>query len=432
MSQYIGARYVPKFMGTYDNTQAYENMVVVDNGLGTSYISKVPVPAGTPLTDTNYWALYGASNGAIINLQNQIGDLSQLNTSDQTSLVAATNEVNATINSYINDNDIVNRPTLFVGDSYGDGNDEFIQIAINLLGMTNAHNLAVSGTGFTVGNNGNGFLDQIQNYAGDRDEIEAIYVCGGLNDSHPDSMGTLVSNITAFAAYALANYPNARLYLAYVGVARDGAPATAGRTLFYREMCKFYYLKALNFISADLSGYLGISNEYMDVDGVHPNVRGQSALGVALLNFMRGNLPKVLCPYSTVVTTPATGISSVDNFYYHIDGDVFTILMPEGFHFRVPTSTQLTSTPVTVCTFSTVYFNRPLSFIGTMRLDLFNSKTYQNVTGVWAFYEDKLTFGIAEINSTNTGYETYTADANNSAVRMIGSQYQSVDADGVI
>ena len=170
----------------------------------------------------------------------------------------------------------------------------------------------------------------------------------------------------------------------------------------------------------------------MDVDGVHPNVRGQSALGVALLNFMRGNLPKVLCPYSTVVTTPATGISSVDNFYYHIDGDVFTILMPEGFHFRVPTSTQLTSTPVTVCTFSTVYFNRPLSFIGTMRLDLFNSKTYQNVTGVWAFYEDKLTFGIAEINSTNTGYETYTADANNSAVRMIGSQYQSVDADGVI
>ena len=72
MSQYIGARYVPKFMGTYDNTQAYENMVVVDNGLGTSYISKVPVPAGTPLTDTDYWALYGTSNGAIINLQNQI------------------------------------------------------------------------------------------------------------------------------------------------------------------------------------------------------------------------------------------------------------------------------------------------------------------------------------------------------------------------
>ena len=73
--QYIGARYVPKFMGTYDATQAYEALCVVDNGLGTSYISKVPTPAGTPLTNTTYWALYGTSNGAIINLQNQINEL---------------------------------------------------------------------------------------------------------------------------------------------------------------------------------------------------------------------------------------------------------------------------------------------------------------------------------------------------------------------
>lgn len=73
--QYIGSRYVPKFMGTYDATQAYEVLCVVDNGLGTSYISRVPTPAGTPLTDTNYWAVYGASSGAIINLQNQINEL---------------------------------------------------------------------------------------------------------------------------------------------------------------------------------------------------------------------------------------------------------------------------------------------------------------------------------------------------------------------
>lgn len=73
--QYIGARYVPKFMGTHDITQSYENMCVVDNGMGTSYISQKPVPAGTPLTDTTYWALYGASSGAIVNLQNQIDDI---------------------------------------------------------------------------------------------------------------------------------------------------------------------------------------------------------------------------------------------------------------------------------------------------------------------------------------------------------------------
>lgn len=73
--EYIGARYVPKFMGTYDNTQEYEALCVVDNGLGTSYITKVPTPAGTPLTNTTYWAVYGATSGAILNLQNQIDDI---------------------------------------------------------------------------------------------------------------------------------------------------------------------------------------------------------------------------------------------------------------------------------------------------------------------------------------------------------------------
>lgn len=95
MGQYIGARYVPRFMGTFDPTQAYENLDVVDNGLGTSYISRTMTPPGTSLTDTTYWALYGASNGAIINLQNQIGDLSDLATTDQSNLVNAINELDS-------------------------------------------------------------------------------------------------------------------------------------------------------------------------------------------------------------------------------------------------------------------------------------------------------------------------------------------------
>lgn len=72
---YIGARYVPKFMGAHDVTQAYEALCVVDNGAGTSYISKIPTPPNTPLTNTVYWAVYGASSGAIINLQDQIDEI---------------------------------------------------------------------------------------------------------------------------------------------------------------------------------------------------------------------------------------------------------------------------------------------------------------------------------------------------------------------
>lgn len=70
--EYIGARYIPKYMGLWDNTQEYEALSVVDNGLGTSYISKIPTPAGTPLTNTTYWVISGSTNGAIIHLQDQI------------------------------------------------------------------------------------------------------------------------------------------------------------------------------------------------------------------------------------------------------------------------------------------------------------------------------------------------------------------------
>lgn len=72
LQTYIGARYVPRFMGTYDPTQIYEALDIVDNGSGTSYISRKDVPPGTPLTNTDYWFIYGASSGAIINLENRM------------------------------------------------------------------------------------------------------------------------------------------------------------------------------------------------------------------------------------------------------------------------------------------------------------------------------------------------------------------------
>lgn len=75
MDRYVGARYMPKFVGTYDATQAYEALSVVDNGMGTSYVSNKPVPVNTPLTDTEYWAVYGSTSGAILDLQNQINEI---------------------------------------------------------------------------------------------------------------------------------------------------------------------------------------------------------------------------------------------------------------------------------------------------------------------------------------------------------------------
>lgn len=71
--QYIGARYVPKFIGEYDATMSYEPLSIVQLG-NNFYTSKIPVPPGTPVTNSTYWALTGSYNGALNNLQERIDE----------------------------------------------------------------------------------------------------------------------------------------------------------------------------------------------------------------------------------------------------------------------------------------------------------------------------------------------------------------------
>lgn len=69
--QYIGARYVPKFTGDWDETLTYEPLCIVKVG-NNFYTSKIPVPAGTPVTNTAYWVLTGNLNGSIVDLEERM------------------------------------------------------------------------------------------------------------------------------------------------------------------------------------------------------------------------------------------------------------------------------------------------------------------------------------------------------------------------
>lgn len=72
--QYIGARYVPKFVGQWDANTSYESLSIVLYG-NSSYTSKVQVPAGIAPTNTEYWAMTGNFNGFIEDLNNNVSDL---------------------------------------------------------------------------------------------------------------------------------------------------------------------------------------------------------------------------------------------------------------------------------------------------------------------------------------------------------------------
>ena len=63
-NEYIGARYVPKFDGDWDNTKEYEPLIIVSYQ-GNSYTSKTFVPKNVDINDTTYWALTGNYNAQV-------------------------------------------------------------------------------------------------------------------------------------------------------------------------------------------------------------------------------------------------------------------------------------------------------------------------------------------------------------------------------
>lgn len=77
-SQYVGARYVPKFADPieWDIERGYESLTIVTYK-GESYTSKCPVPPGIDIKNERYWALTGAYNAQVEEYKNQVKDLSQ-------------------------------------------------------------------------------------------------------------------------------------------------------------------------------------------------------------------------------------------------------------------------------------------------------------------------------------------------------------------
>lgn len=71
---YIGERYVPIVYGPWDGSKDYESLIIVTSD-GSGYISKKAVPKGTPISNTEYWALLyqGGAGGSVVTWESIIG-----------------------------------------------------------------------------------------------------------------------------------------------------------------------------------------------------------------------------------------------------------------------------------------------------------------------------------------------------------------------
>ena len=75
MAEYVGRRIVPRHAGVWVIQKEYEElMVVLDAATGDSYISRLPVPAGTALSDENYWMLFSLYSAQIAEAEKHLED----------------------------------------------------------------------------------------------------------------------------------------------------------------------------------------------------------------------------------------------------------------------------------------------------------------------------------------------------------------------
>lgn len=296
--QYIGARYVPRFLGTWNNTTQYEALDVVDNGSGTSYIARKNVPAGTPLNNTDFWFVYGASSGAIISLQNRMdaaeNDIDDLE-EDVTYLTSK-------------DSHLTDRKIMLIGDSYSMTGQPY----------TSWHTLFESLTGTTCikyADNGGGFVasgrlgtfKDVFNNAAVVDGLTDIVVCGGANDNTAHNAGAtqaaVINAIEAFGAAVYAIYPNVNIHIGFIGGSTDSAyiaPLIAARDAYRDGSFKI----GANFI--DASDALKLSDVMTDY--LHPTTQGMSYIVRYILSGVIGGNYHT---YRKLVTCPLTAKSDV-------------------------------------------------------------------------------------------------------------------------
>lgn len=319
---YVGARYVPRFMGTYDATQIYEALDVVDNGSGTSYIAKKMVSPGTPLTDTDHWALYGASSGAIVQLQN---DMIQA----QNDIIDAQNDILA-LDARVDNLEDPPRRFITITDSYG----EYPTIAESwpnvfeslLPAGTDCFKLHEGSMGISRpgghGHNVEGLLTSESANITDHDTITDIIIGLGVND-YDQTTADVIAAYASLHTYIASEYPKATVHLAYASYKGN-----------FDSNKKFHYVELMGVMQDACDKYEnwhfcgGVQyimhyGPYKQSDNSHPNADGSEAIANAIFYSVMGNRDYHF--FRMFEGTYSVNGGSTSPYHLTIDDNVFTI-----------------------------------------------------------------------------------------------------------
>lgn len=337
MSDFEAANHI-KPCGVWDITKQYEAWSVVTDG-GKGYISTRPVPVGIAISNQDYWteivdydAFWGTLNLRVQVLENSMSTLTgttipgiqndvsgldgRLDTLEGTTIPGLDGRINTLENTTIpsiqseitsvqNDVSLMkNKKIIFIADSYA-GTSDFVTKVNSIMGWTagvDSFCNAVGGEGFIEGNGGNGFLDELQQHAGNmtaavRNSITDIMVIGGANDAKTNQIygaNPMENHFIDFVNYAVANFPNAKIHVGFIGVCKFSSSTLENRTQDNLEICAYHYRDmALKYGCAYMT-YVEYATRWMagltlNADGLHPNSSGGVIIANAIINYIKNH-----------------------------------------------------------------------------------------------------------------------------------------------
>lgn len=139
LKKFIGARYAPQFMGAWNQSTIYAALSVVYTG-NRSYVSRKTVPAGTAITNTEFWIQSSDWNAQVAEYNQKVeayAKQTEVYNKNVTSYMEAVNEFYAdTLHSFDTKADMRADKTLKLGETLltcgnkkiGDGGGSFYQV----------------------------------------------------------------------------------------------------------------------------------------------------------------------------------------------------------------------------------------------------------------------------------------------------------------
>ena len=347
--EFIGARYVPIFVGEWDKTRTYEPLMVVTYQ-GASYTSRQYVPADIEITNESYWVLSANYNAQVEAYRQEVRDILPYDetptegstkgvTSDgikkaisdaiaaettramgaekanSDAIAAETTRATNKENDNASDIAILNATTyspvmVVIGDSfsvngYATVTKPWWQYVADSLRCT-PQCYARGSSGFTIA--GNSFGDQLDTAntnISDKHSVKYVFVYGGINDVNNNATyDSISSGVSTVASKARSYFPYAKVYICGCNTWQTYSDISV------KNVSTYYATRAI-VETASRNGCIGVptlysliwNSSYFLQSGTgagHPNDTGQRNIGQSILaNAGFGGLTYQTTHYST-------------------------------------------------------------------------------------------------------------------------------------